>query len=249
MSPEPTAGLADAPDTKSPVALLLRDGGASADDERLVSILDFFGIPWVALTTAQAGDGDVSSVVAGLRDAFTLKYLHAAGESRTIDENVRTPWRRWFHHMTFYGFLLCFASTSVAAVYHNFFGWRAPYGFFSMPVVFGTLGGIGLIVGPIGLLVLKMRRDRRIVDPRQDGMDLAFIGLLLATAISGLALMVLRSTSAMSPLLAIHLAVVSALFVTLPFGKFVHGIYRSAALLRNALEKRNGDQGENRGER
>ena len=42
----------------------------------------------------------------------------------------------------------------------------------------------------------------------------------------------------MSSLLAIHLAVVLALFVTLPFGKFVHGIYRSAALLRNALEQR-----------
>jgi citrate/tricarballylate utilization protein len=184
-----------------------------------------------------------------LQDILKLSNLSSHGAGCTYPDERHSQARRVFHHFTFYGFLLCFASTSVAAVYHNFFGWRAPYGFFSMPVVFGTLGGIGLIVGPIGLLVLKMRRDRRIVDPRQDGMDLAFIGLLLATAISGLALMVLRSTSAMSPLLAIHLAVVSALFVTLPFGKFVHGIYRSAALLRNALEKRNGDQGENRGER
>ena len=57
-------------------------------------------------------------------------------------------------------------------------------------------------------------------------MDLSFIGLLLASGITGLALMVLRATAAMSSLLAIHLAVVLALFVTLPFGKFVHGIYR-----------------------
>ena len=86
-----------------------------------------------------------------------------------------------FHHFTFYGFLLCFASTSVAAFYDNFFGWRAPYAYLSVPVVLGALGGIGLIVGPLGLLALKIRRDQRIVDPQQDGMDLSFIGLLLAT--------------------------------------------------------------------
>ncbi len=150
--------------------------------------------------------------------------------------------RRVFHHFTFYGFLLCFASTSVAAIYDNFFGWRAPYAYLSLPVVLGALGGIGLVAGPLGLLALKMRRDPRIVDSRQDGMDLAFIGLLLATAVTGLALMMLRATPVMSTLLAIHLAVVAALFVTLPFGKFVHGIYRSAALLRNALEQRDRDQ-------
>ncbi len=157
--------------------------------------------------------------------------------------------RRVFHHFTFYGFLLCFASTSVAAVYDNFFGWRAPYAYLSVPVVLGALGGIGLIIGPLGLLALKMRRDPRIVDSRQDGMDLSLIGLLLASGVTGLALMLLRGTTAMSSLLAIHLAVVAALFVTLPFGKFVHGIYRSAALLRNALEQRHGDQCKDRGER
>ena len=46
-----------------------------------------------------------------------------------------------------------------------------------------------------------------------------------------------RETVAMGPLLLIHLGVVLALFVTLPFGKFVHGIYRAAALIRYALER------------
>ncbi|MCK7514040.1 MAG: hypothetical protein MZV70_65185 [Desulfobacterales bacterium] len=34
-----------------------------------------------------------------------------------------------FHHFTFYGFLLCFASTTVAAIYDYVFGWPAPYGY------------------------------------------------------------------------------------------------------------------------
>lgn len=183
-----------------------------------------------------------------LQDVLKLSNLSSHGAGCTYPNERHSQARRVYHHFTFYGFLLCFASTSVAAVYDNFFGWKAPYAYLSVPVVLGALGGIGLILGPIGLLLLKTRRDGRIVDPRQDSMDLSFIGLLLATAITGLALLLLRATAAMSPLLAIHLAVVSALFVTLAFGKFVHGIYRSAALLRNALEKRNGDQSENRGE-
>jgi len=42
----------------------------------------------------------------------------------------------------------------------------------------------------------------------------------------------------MALLLAIHLGVVMALFLTLPYGKFAHGVFRSAALLKWAVEKR-----------
>lgn len=41
----------------------------------------------------------------------------------------------------------------------------------------------------------------------------------------------------MGIVLAVHLGVVLALFLTMPYGKFVHGIYRTAALLRHAGER------------
>ena len=63
-------------------------------------------------------------------------------------------------------------------------------------------------------------------------MDRGFIALLFLTSATGLALLAWRDTGAMALLLAVHLGVVMALFLTLPYGKFAHGIFRSAALLQ-----------------
>jgi citrate/tricarballylate utilization protein len=171
-----------------------------------------------------------------LRDVLTLRHLHATGDDCTSAEERRTPWRRWMHHFTFYGFLLCFASTSVAAIYHSVFGWIAPYGYTSLPVLLGTVGGVGLLVGPAGLLAVRARRDRALGDPTQRGLDESFIALLFVTSLTGLLLLVLRDTAAMAILLIVHLGAVLALFVTIPYGKFVHGIYRTAALVKYAIE-------------
>ena len=69
-------------------------------------------------------------------------------------------------------------------------------------------------------------------------MDVAFLIALFLTSVTGLLLLVVRETPAMGILLAVHLGVVAALFVTLPYGKFAHVFYRSAALIRNSLEER-----------
>ena len=57
-------------------------------------------------------------------------------------EDRYTQARRYAHQAVMYGFLLCFASTVVATVYHYALSWPAPYPVVSLPVVLGTLGGI-----------------------------------------------------------------------------------------------------------
>jgi citrate/tricarballylate utilization protein len=171
-------------------------------------------------------------------DALGLKYLDGGGDGCTYPDSRPSFSRRTWHHFTFYGFMLCFAATVVATIYHYVFGWKAPYPVYSLPVILGTLGGIGLLVGPTGLLALRLRRDPELADPAQDGMDVGFLALLSLTSATGLALLVLRETSAMGVLLAVHLGVVLALFLTLPYGKFVHALYRFAALVRFHIERK-----------
>jgi citrate/tricarballylate utilization protein len=167
----------------------------------------------------------------------TLRNLHGSGRDCTVREEQRTPWRRWFHHCTFSGFLLGLASTSVAAVYHGVLGWVAPYGYTSAPVVLGTVGGLGLLIGPMGLLWQRRLRDPALIDSDQHGLDESFIILLWLTSLTGLLLLILRNGAWRAPLLIVHLGVVLALFVTLPCGKFMHGLYRTAALVKAAVEQ------------
>ncbi|WP_461357229.1 tricarballylate utilization 4Fe-4S protein TcuB [Bradyrhizobium sp. USDA 4454] len=180
---------------------------------------------------------DAKSLLQAVRDAGELRYLDGGGVGCLNEDDHPTDRRKLYHHFTFYGFLLCFAATCVGTLYHYLLAREAPYAWWDLPVVLGTLGGIGLVVGPIGLLSEKWKRDRVLVDEQAMGMDTAFILMLFLTSISGLALLLWRETAAMGPLLALHLGVVFALFITMPYGKFVHGIYRFVALVRYARER------------
>jgi citrate/tricarballylate utilization protein len=181
---------------------------------------------------------DAPSLWQAIRDAGSLRYLDGGGVGCFNEDDQPTDRRRMFHHLTFYGFILCFAATSVATLYHYLLAREAPYPWWDLPVVLGTLGGVGLLIGPVGLLVAKQRRDPALADQARAGMDAAFILMLFLTSLTGLALLLLRDTAAMGPLLAVHLGFVFALFITLPYGKFVHGIYRFVALVRYARERR-----------
>jgi citrate/tricarballylate utilization protein len=51
-------------------------------------------------------------------------------------------------------------------------------------------------------------------------------------------LLLLRESAAMGVTLAVHLGLVLGLFLTMPYGKFVHALYRFGALIRFAKEER-----------
>lgn len=173
-----------------------------------------------------------------LSEGLSLKHLHGNVKTGCTypDDNI-SPWRRRFHHFTFYGFMLCFLATAAGTIMHYGFHLAAPYPLFSLPKILGTLGGISLAIGTMGLFVLKLKSDENIKDIRQMGMDYAFIMQLFLAAVTGLVLMLTRETNYLNIGLVVHLSVILSLFLTMPFGKFVHGFYRLGALLKHAKEE------------
>ena len=176
-------------------------------------------------------------------NALSLRYLDGGhGEGCHNEDDRWTHARRRAHHLTFYGFLLCFASTSVATLYHYAFGWVAPYDLPSIPKLLGAVGGVLLLLGTAQLLRLRLARHPAQGDAAQKPMDLGFIVLLLLPSVTGLGLWFARGLPGQTVWLAVHLGVVMALFVTLPFGKFAHGVFRCAALLKYQIERRQPDR-------
>jgi citrate/tricarballylate utilization protein len=171
-------------------------------------------------------------------DVLTLRNLGGDKHGCNSVDEAFSQTRRYSHQAMFYGFLLCMASTTAAAIYEHILGLIAPYPLLSIPVLLGIAGGIGMLIGTAGLLWVKVKSDPAPAVKSLMGSDYALLALLFLSAASGLLLLALRNSSAMGILLAFHLSVILSFFVTLPYSKFVHGIYRSAALLRNAAERK-----------
>ena len=170
-------------------------------------------------------------------DVLTLRNLGGGGHGCNNRDEAYSQARRYVHQALFYGFLLCFASTCTAAFYEHILGLLSPFPFLSIPVLLGTVGGVGMLIGTAGLVWIKLKSDSAPAAKALLGADYALLALLFLSAASGLLLLVLRDTSAMGILLALHLGVILSFFLTLPYSKFVHGVYRSAALLRHAAER------------
>jgi citrate/tricarballylate utilization protein len=184
------------------------------------------------------GSAGVVDVGVALWDVLTLNNLGGGGNGCNDNSEAFSMLRRWLHHAMFYGFLLCFVATTTGFVYHAFLGWPAPYPLFSAPVLLGTGGGLLMIAGAIGLLAMKFVDDPAPNVRRLLGGDVALLLLLALIGVSGLVLLAVRSTGVMGLALAVHLGFILAFFLVLPYSKMVHGVYRSAALLRRAMERK-----------
>ena len=172
-----------------------------------------------------------------LKDALVLRYLRGGAAGGCYYPTERTSNSRLVLHMlVFYGFLAALAATIAAAILQDVFDQVPPYPIVSLPVLLGSLGGVAMIVGTSGLLYLKWRSDEAPADAHSRNLDWLFLASLNVVSITGMLLLVLRETPLMGVLLVVHLATVLALFVSAPYGKFGHFIYRYIALVKNRAE-------------
>ncbi|HEX4037581.1 MAG TPA: tricarballylate utilization 4Fe-4S protein TcuB [Acidobacteriaceae bacterium] len=169
--------------------------------------------------------------------ALTLSYLRGGGGGCYYPGERPSGLRRIYHALTFWGFAATLVSTTLAYIDQDFLHHLPPYAITSLPVLFGSIGGVAIIFGTAGLTWIKIASDRAPSEARAYGMDYAFLVFLGLAALTGEFTLLLRSTRAMGVMLSIHLGLVAGLFITAPYGKFVHFVYRSLALLHYRMEQ------------
>ncbi len=181
---------------------------------------------------------DLASFLRASKDAFGLEYLKGGGDGCDYPGDEKSNLRPAMHHLLVWGVVIDFFSTSVAAINHNLLGNDPPYAYLSLPVVTGIIGGVMIIAGGVGLVWLKRQARDALASEQMLRLDYAFLLLLIATSVTGLVLMLLRSSEAAGTLLTVHLGVIAALYLSLPYSKFAHVVYRYAALVRHHIETR-----------
>jgi citrate/tricarballylate utilization protein len=190
---------------------------------------DTHGSPWDLLGPRALAQAAV--------EAATLRWMRGGGAGCYYPRRRGSQARVGLHALVFWGFLFAFVATVLAAVYQDLLDRLPPYPILSAPVLFGAVGGAMLVLGTTGLLVLKTRNDSVPTAAAMTAMDYAFLIVLDLVAITGMLLLVFRSTRAMGPLLVVHLGVLFGLYVTAPYGKFVHAVYRYLALVKRRVEE------------
>ena len=198
-----------------------------------------FAVAFARFWVSTGGGGapvSLGALLPATWEALTLRWQIGGGPGCYFpDEATPSRARRHLHVALVLGFAAAFASTLVAAAYQDFLGRLPPYPILSLPVLLGTAGGAGMIVGASGLLYLKFQ------GPVREGvraLDLAFLIVLDLASVTGLLTLALRDTPAMATMLTLHLAVLFGLYLTVPYGKLTHAVYRFGALVRNRLEER-----------
>lgn len=192
---------------------------------------------WRDTGGARRPPGGLAAALEAAREAFGLQYLKGGGPGCYYPEAQPSSVRRIYHSFVFWGFLSAFTSTTLAAIYQEIFHWLPPYALTSAPVIFGTVGGVAMVIGAAGLIWYKARSDSAPAGVGAASLDYAFLAILALVSISGLLTLALRETWMMGSMLTIHLALIAALFITAPYGKFVHFVYRYLALVRHRAEE------------
>lgn len=92
-------------------------------------------------------------IVEVLYNVLMLKYFDGGyGKGCNEVDDVFMLLCCCFYYFIFYGFMFCFVVMVVVMGYYYVVGWEVFYLFFSLLVMFGMLGGIGLFIGLVGLL-------------------------------------------------------------------------------------------------
>jgi quinone-modifying oxidoreductase subunit QmoC len=201
---------------------------------------------WAALDTQQKRQGTLIGALVGV---FTAIALH----SKFSECERGVSKRRWGHFLVMWGFVGAAITSGFAVVYLYgdtvWFSWffkilpgEAP----GYPVEIshwvkwlGNISAVALVLGGL-LLWLNRRNSTDKLVGSTTPFDRFFLWIVLAVIGTGVFTEIFRFVPGITPMIGfgvyiIHLGVVLCLFLTLPYSKFAHILYRTLAMAHERL--------------
>jgi len=201
---------------------------------------------WGAMEAADGRSGDITpakSVLPCIGSALKSILAHEKFTMCTTDR-----WRYVAHFAVFYGFLalLMVAIWVVIVVLTGGQnplvrgGFAYPFNFWNPWRMLANLGGVALVAGCLLMIWERLKKNEQ--GGASSYCDWAFLGILLVVALTGLAAETLHYAR-MEPhrqiAYFIHLVSVFMLLMYLPYSKFAHLAYRTAAMVYAEYSGRN----------
>ncbi len=144
--------------------------------------------------------------------------------------------RRVGHLLLLWGFLGALATTTLLGVLMDVFGVKTPLPQLHPVKLLGNVSAVLLAVGAIWLVANRLRDQ--LAAGRSVAFDWFLLALLALVILSGIGAELARLALPAPLALAVyvlHLGTVLSLFLTFPFSKFAHALYRTLAMAHQRL--------------
>jgi quinone-modifying oxidoreductase subunit QmoC len=183
---------------------------------------------WTAWGEGAVRNGTLLRGLAGVAmDILTHRRLKACGAARP---------RELGHFLLLWGFVGAFLTTVLLGVAMDVFGVKTPLPQQHPIKILGNLSAVLLVVGVAWLLVNRVARAR--AAGTSHAFDTFFLALVISLIATGVGAEIGRYLFPAPVALAIyvlHLGMILSLFLTFPFSKFAHALYRTLAMAHEHL--------------
>ena len=173
---------------------------------------------------------------ATLRDIFQHNVFRKCAQRWEGSRETYQTHLRKTHLAIFYGFLGLVITTTSVAIGIYLFRYLTPWPLWHPVKILGNVSGVAVLVAC--WIFLSKRREKGEKAGKNDYTDWLFLGVLGATALTGFLCELFRLGDAATlayPTYFVHLVLIFFLLVYLPYSKFAHLVYRSVAMLHDAL--------------
>jgi quinone-modifying oxidoreductase subunit QmoC len=147
--------------------------------------------------------------------------------------------RKWGHFLFMWGFIGAFITTGLVVIWYYGFGTELPFALDHPWKILGNISAVLLVVGGAALLINRLKPES--TAGTSTAFDNFFLFLILSVAATGVlteaAREFLQNTELACFAYLVHLGFILCLFITLPYCKFAHFVYRTLAMTHERMAK------------